>query len=88
MITFLIGMVLKTMFDGVILVVRTLFGSLWTGLASRMVTILAMPSVGVGLGLYDVFVGIDFTVWGLGLAVTIIVTTRLLRLILGLFSKG
>lgn len=95
MITFLLGSIVKAMFTGIVaLLVGTpptyngLFGSFWTELASRAATIASMDGVSVGLGIFDTFVGIDFIVWATGLAVTVVVTIRLLRLILGLFSKA
>jgi hypothetical protein len=88
MITWLIGMAVRALFDGVLILVRTLFGSAWTTAAANIASVLQLPGVSTGLGIYDTFVGIDFTVWALGLAVTIIITIRVIRLVIGVLSRG
>lgn len=88
MITFLLGSIVKALFIVVVSLVKTIFGSFWTELASRAATIASMDGVSVGLGIFDTFVGIDFIAWATGLAVTVVVTIRMIRLMLGLFSKA
>jgi hypothetical protein len=88
MITWLIGMAVRALFDGVLILVRTLFGTAWTTATSKIASVLQLPGISTGLGIYDTFVGIDFTVWALGLAVTIIITIRVIRLVIGVLSKG
>jgi hypothetical protein len=95
MITYLLGMIVKSLFDAVLALLvgipptyNGLFGSIWITLSSKVSSALALDGAAVGLGFYDTFVGIDFTAWALGLAVTVIITIRLIRLIMGLFSKA
>jgi hypothetical protein len=95
MITFLIGSIVKSLFTAVVvLLVGTpptysgLFGAFWTELASRVATVASMDGVSVGLGIFDTFVGIDFIAWATGLAVAVVLTVRMIRLIMGLFSKA
>jgi hypothetical protein len=95
MITFLIGAIVKSLFSAVVTllvgsppVYNGIFGSFWTELSSRVATIASMDGVSVGLGIFDTFVGIDFIAWATGLAVTVVVTVRMIRLIMGLFSKA
>jgi hypothetical protein len=88
MITFLIGSIVKALFMTVVSLLKTIFGSFWTELASRVATIAAMDGVSVGLGIFDTFVGIDFIAWATGLAVAVVITVRMIRLVLGLFSKA
>lgn len=88
MITYLLGLGVRSLFDLVIGAVRMLFGSAWSNLASNVHNFLMLDGVAAGLGFVDTFVGIDFMVWATGLAVSIVITTRLIRLVLGLFSRG
>lgn len=88
MITFLMGSLLKIIFGTVITLIRGIFGPVWTTLAEKVTAFRALPGVDVGLGLFDMFVGIDFIVWATGFAVYIIVTIAFIKLVLGLFSKG
>jgi hypothetical protein len=88
MITFLIGSIVKTLFGTVVALLKGIFGSFWTELASRAATIAGLDGVSVGLGIFDTFVGIDFIAWATGLAVAVVLTVRMIRLILGLFSKA
>jgi hypothetical protein len=88
MIVYSIGVVVKALFVGVLFLVRGLFGTIWTTLASKVTSVLQLPGVGVGLGFVDMFVGLDFIAWATGLAVTVVITIRLIRLVLGLFSKA
>jgi hypothetical protein len=89
MITYFIGLAVKTLFDAVIFLLRyTIFSGVWDAAASKISAVLQLPGVSTGLGIYDTFVGIDFTVSAVALAVTIIITIRLIRLIMGLLSKA
>lgn len=88
MIVYLIGMIVKGLFTTIIGLMRVIFGSAWTTLSSKVTEVLALPGVGVGLGLFDAFVGIDFIAWAVGLGVTIIVTWRMMKIVIGLFSRG
>jgi hypothetical protein len=88
MITYAIAMVVKGLFLTVVFVVRTLFGTAWTVLGTKVSGVLALEGVSAGLGLVDLFVGLDFIVWATGLAVTVVITIRLIRLIMGVFSKA
>jgi hypothetical protein len=87
-IIYAIGLVVRTLFIGVVSLVRALFGSVWTTLATKVSEFGGLPGVGTGLALVNMFVGLDFVVWATGLAVTIVITIRMIRLILGLFSKA
>jgi len=88
MIVYLLGLAVRTLFVGVIGLVKSLFGTAWTYASEKVTAFLALPGVHFGLGLYDTLVGIDFTAWALGFAVFIIITVRLIRLVIGLVSKG
>lgn len=88
MITWGLGVIVKTLFVVVVGLLRGIFGTFWTSLASRVATISNMDGVSVGLGIFDTFVGIDFIAWATGLAVTVVITVKMIRLILGLFSKA
>ena len=88
MIIYLLGVVVKALFVVVVSLVRTMFGSAWTSVTSKTGSFLALPGVGAGLGLFDVFVGLDFIIWATGLALTIVLTIRCIRLVMGLFSKA
>lgn len=88
MIVYLIGMIVKGLFTTIIALMRTIFGSAWTTLSTKVTDVLSLPGVGVGLGLFDAFVGIDFMAWAVGLAVTIVVTWRMMKIVIGLFSRG
>ena len=88
MIIYLLGMVMRVVFEYAVGAMRLLFGDAWSKLATAVVSIKALPGVQAGIGLFDTFVGIDFLVWATGFAVLIIVTLRLVRLVMGLFSKG
>jgi len=88
MITYLLGLAIKTFYVGVLGVVRVIFGPVWTMFADRLSSLLAMDGVQIGLGIYDMFVGIDFTVWAVGWALAVVVTMRLIKLIMGVVSKG
>ena len=88
MIVYLIGMIVKGLFTTVIGLMRLIFGTVWTTLSSKVTEVLVLPGVGAGLGLFDAFVGIDFIAWAVGLAVTIVVTWRMMKIVIGLFSRG
>jgi hypothetical protein len=88
MITFLLGAVLASLFNAAVAGLRLLFGKAWTDLAGYITQVKALDGVGVGLGLFDMFVGLDFILWATGFAVFIIITVRFVRLVMGLVSKG
>lgn len=88
MITYLLGVAVKSLFVVLVTLVRTLFGSVWTTLGTKVTAFLGLDGVGAGLGLFDAFIGLDFMIWATGLALTIVVTIRCIRLIMGLFSKA
>lgn len=88
MIVYLLGLAVKSFFVVVVTLVKSLFGTAWTYAADKVTSLLSMDGVHFGLGLYDTVVGIDFTAWAVGFAVFIIITIRVIRLLIGLFSKG
>lgn len=88
MIVYLLGLAVKALFLVVVVTVKTIFAPVWASVTSKTVAFLALDGVGAGLGLFDAFVGLDFIIWATGLSVTIIITIRMIRLILGLFSKA
>lgn len=92
MITYLLGVFVKSLFVIVVTIVRTMFNAppfyLWTTVGTKIAAFLALDGVGAGLGLFDAFIGLDFMIWATGLALAIVVTLRLIRLIMGVFSKG
>lgn len=88
MIIYLLGLAVKTVFVVIVGLLKTVFGQAWVVASEKVAAFLVLPGVHFGLALYDTLVGIDFTVWALGFAVSIIITVRFIRLILGLFSKG
>jgi hypothetical protein len=88
MITWLLGTVVKAVFLAVVITLRGIFGKVWTDLAGYVTTMKSLEGVGVGVKLFDMFVGIDFIVWATGFALFIVITIRIVRLILGVFSKA
>lgn len=86
MITFLLATIGKSLFLEVLAFIRLIFGSVWTTLTSKVSEFMSLSGVSVGIGLVDLFVGIDFVVWATGLSVTIIVTVRFIRFITELIS--
>jgi hypothetical protein len=93
MITLAIGAIINALFTTIVQLLvrlfRTVAGTtIWDDVTSRVATFAASEGVGVGLGLFDAFVGIDFVGWATGLAITIIVTVKITRLIMGIFSKA
>jgi hypothetical protein len=88
MIVYMLGTVMRVVFEYVVGAMRLLFGDAWGFLATRVTGILALEGVQAGIALFDTFVGVSFVSWATGFAVLIIVTLRLVRLVMGLFSKG
>jgi len=88
MITWLLGTVVKAVFLAVVITLRGIFGKVWTDLAGYVTTMKSLEGVGVGVKLFDMFVGIDFIVWATGFALFVVITIRIVRLILGVFSKA
>lgn len=88
MITYMLALAVKSVFVAVLALVKVLFGSVWTTLAEKAGAFVALPGVEAGLGLFDAFVGIDYIVWAVEVALLIVVTMRLIRLVIGIFSKG
>jgi hypothetical protein len=88
MVTYLIGLGVKTIFAAAVLLLKTLFGDLWTSAIESITTFLNFSGVQLGLKFYDLFVGVSYTMWAIGTLITIILTVKLIRLIIGIFSKG
>jgi len=88
MIIYLLGLALKAMFDGTIILLRTVFGTLWTTVGDKIAAVLQLNGIGIGLGLFNTFIGIDFIVWATGLAVTIVITMAWFRAMRGLVTKA
>lgn len=88
MIIYWLGLALKAMFDLTLTLLRGVFGTLWTDVADKIAAALALNGVGVGLGLLNTFIGIDFIVWATGLAVAIVITMAWFRALRGLVSKA
>jgi hypothetical protein len=88
MITYLLGVVMKAVFLAVVGAMRLLFGKAWTDLGTYVESVKALEGVGVGVKFVDMFVGIDFIVWATGFAVMVVITVRIVRLVMGLFTKA
>lgn len=88
MIIYWLGLALKAMFDLTLVLLRSVFGTLWTTVATKIEAVLQLNGVGVGLGLLNTFIGIDFIVWATGLAVAIVITMAWFRAMRGLVSKA
>lgn len=88
MIVYLLGVVVKSVFVFFIGAVRLLFGEIWVELAAKVSAFVALEGITVGLAFVDLFMGIDFIVWATGLSVLVVITIRVIRLIIGVFSKA
>jgi len=86
MITFLMASIGKSLFLEVLGFIRLIFGSVWTTMTARVADFMSLSGVSVGIGIFDLFVGIDFIVWATGLAVTIIITIRFINFIVVLVT--
>lgn len=88
MITFLLATIGKSLFLEVLGFIRLIFGSVWTTMASKVSEFMSLSGVSVGIGIFDLFVGIDFIVWATGLSVTIIITIRFINYIGTMVAGG
>lgn len=88
MIIYWLGLALKAMFDLTLVLLRTVFGTLWVKVGEKIAAVLDLSGVGVGLGLLNTFIGIDFIVWATGLAVAIVITMVWFRAMRGLVSRA
>lgn len=88
MIVYLLGLTVESVFIAIVFVLKTIFGSLWTGGIDKITTFLNFSGVQLGLKFYDLFIGISYTMWAIGTLITIAITVKIIRLIIGIFSKA
>jgi len=88
MITYGILNVAKQVFLGIFSLVKSIFPQLWSFIQSSMTTISGSPGVAFAMGLLDKVIGLSFLFYVIALSFEVYVTIRLVRFLVGFFSKS
>ena len=88
MITYLILASAKLIFISVFGSIRAMFPQLWSNISNGISSISSLSGFRFGLGVMDKLVGLDFLFYAIMLSFEIYVVVRLVRFIMGFFSKG
>jgi hypothetical protein len=87
MIIYLLLSLVKTIFLFFLASLKTIFPSLWTAVSNGLSTLSTNAGFKFGVGVMDTVLGNTFFFYFITLLITVHITIRIVRLIIGFFAK-
>lgn len=88
MIVYWIAVAVKTVFGVVAALLKSLFPALWSGFAEGLSTMVATPGGAFALTVLDKACGLVYLMAMTGTVISIYLTVRMIRFVLGVVSKA